>query len=987
MLCNDVLRGRGSLLWTVLLAAGFAVSLYAGQGQNPLVAIVWPDSVDEASADENIPAPELSPSTYRLVFSDVLPGESRTLFLGLVNLGEGEIVLDSLSVNEELVLVKLPLQGLRPGQFVRFPVTLTQADLEADSLELGVHWRSPRFGVTDILRVKLLATARPPLAAEPAVIQWPRGYVGARYSRRLVLHNMGPLPIIFTQLPRMPPDVEVQLPQFLAGETSAAVTVVWQPADSGRITHPLEIPYLAGGLAGEVRVELRGRGLQPARFAEDTLDVGKVYAGSRYRRQVVVENASGHTVVLRRGRSGKAGELGAEVATPAEMVVSPGQRVDMDVIISPHRAGPYRARILFEQRLVPTADEAAEVLPALVLTVVGEVALPLEAAEDRIEFGPRPVLETTLHPIAVTNRGAAPLSMSADLAAGVPVFSFPPLAFNLAPGDRLNLPLYFRPADMKEYSDTAVLRYETFGESQELRITLRGEGLDRPLLRLGTIRDVALEEDFIGEYPIADLTTIFGDANHVITYRIANPFGNQVALKELDGQLLVATTPDFHGVGRVVVQAMNALGHVVADTFKLTIKPTNDLPRRGTPLTDIILKEDSPPAVVGRLSEIFIDPDRALDTVVTHYAILSPSRDDGVRLLRVGDQLVLSVQPDWHGSRSFVVSARDAADTNVVVFDALKVTILPENDPPVVDSLPELELAEDDTAMIAWHPYVRDVDDDRTALTLRFSAVGGGPLPLAFERGEGLTTVVRPRPDWFGEVDVRLTVSDADGAQASGVFTVRVDPVNDPPDPFRLTGPMTLEWEQRLRYAGRDTLITFAWEASHNRDPGDGLFYTWQLLDTSGERLAQELPAGPETSVTAYLDSSGIYLWTVLARDSEGAMTSADTALIVVESLAAPLPGDEEVLTLTLGPNYPNPFSARTSIAYTIPRYSAVALTVYDAMGRKVRVLRAAPQYRGRYVAEWDGRDREGQRVASGPYVAELRAGAITAYLKLVVVH
>jgi len=38
-------------------------------------------------------------------------------------------------------------------------------------------------------------------------------------------------------------------------------------------------------------------------------------------------------------------------------------------------------------------------------------------------------------------------------------------------------------------------------------------------------------------------------------------------------------------------------------------------------------------------------------------------------------------------------------------------------------------------------------------------------------------------------------------------------------------------------------------------------------------------------------------------------------------------------------------------------------------------------------VTFWDGRDSQGQRVASGPYVAGIRAGVNTAHLKLVVVH
>ncbi|MEE9162036.1 MAG: hypothetical protein V3U35_03605, partial [Candidatus Neomarinimicrobiota bacterium] len=84
----------------MLLAAGFAGSLYAGQGRNPPSTIISPDSADEVSRGRYHPAPQLRPSTYQLVFSDVLPGESRTLFMNLANLGEGEIVLEALRYDE-----------------------------------------------------------------------------------------------------------------------------------------------------------------------------------------------------------------------------------------------------------------------------------------------------------------------------------------------------------------------------------------------------------------------------------------------------------------------------------------------------------------------------------------------------------------------------------------------------------------------------------------------------------------------------------------------------------------------------------------------------------------------------------------------------------------------------------------------------------------------------------------------------------------------
>jgi hypothetical protein len=314
------------------------------------------------------------------------------------------------------------------------------------------------------------------------------------------------------------------------------------------------------------------------------------------------------------------------------------------------------------------------------------------------------------------------------------------------------------------------------------------------------------------------------------------------------------------------------------------------------------------------------------------------------------------------------------------------VTVLAVNDPPTLARLPDLRLVEDDTVHIDWRTYVHDVDDAYNDLTFRFMHAGGGSLPLTFER-EGPVTIVRPGTDWSGKLVCRVTVVDRAGATVSRNFPVTVIPENDPPGPFLGIGPDSDEWEKRLRYAGKDTLITFAWAPSPNLDPGDDLIYTWQLLDLTGQQVLKELPAGTATDVTAQLDTTGIFLWTVVVRDSEGAMTTSDTLTLMLESMSYLAPESGEKLPFSFGPNYPNPFSDYTRIEYTIPRYSYVVITMYDAMGRKVKLLHAEPQYRGRYVAQWDGRDNNGQRVASGPYVVEIRTGSNTAYLKLVVVH
>jgi subtilisin family serine protease len=76
----------------------------------------------------------------------------------------------------------------------------------------------------------------------------------------------------------------------------------------------------------------------------------------------------------------------------------------------------------------------------------------------------------------------------------------------------------------------------------------------------------------------------------------------------------------------------------------------------------------------------------------------------------------------------------------------------------------------------------------------------------------------------------------------------------------------------------------------------------------------------------------------------------------------------------SLSQNYPNPFNPGTSISYDLPEPAFVTLTVYDLLGRTVRVLVNGQQSGGRRWAEWDGLDARGMPAASGAYFYRLTA-------------
>lgn len=87
-------------------------------------------------------------------------------------------------------------------------------------------------------------------------------------------------------------------------------------------------------------------------------------------------------------------------------------------------------------------------------------------------------------------------------------------------------------------------------------------------------------------------------------------------------------------------------------------------------------------------------------------------------------------------------------------------------------------------------------------------------------------------------------------------------------------------------------------------------------------------------------------------------------------------PGATAVPAATLYTNAPNPFAASTHLRYELTESSRVTLTIYNLLGRKVRVLVDADQAPGRYSRIWNGTDGAGRTVPSGVYFYRLKAGA-----------
>jgi len=90
----------------------------------------------------------------------------------------------------------------------------------------------------------------------------------------------------------------------------------------------------------------------------------------------------------------------------------------------------------------------------------------------------------------------------------------------------------------------------------------------------------------------------------------------------------------------------------------------------------------------------------------------------------------------------------------------------------------------------------------------------------------------------------------------------------------------------------------------------------------------------------------------------------------------------------TLHQNHPNPFNPGTTINFDIPDTKKgllnVKLTVYDLLGKKVKILANGPLTPGPYQVKWNGINDAGQLAPSGIYIYHFESELFSAAKKMI---
>ena len=206
---------------------------------------------------------------------------------------------------------------------------------------------------------------------------------------------------------------------------------------------------------------------------------------------------------------------------------------------------------------------------------------------------------------------------------------------------------------------------------------------------------------------------------------------------------------------------------------------------------------------------------------------------------------------------------------------------------------------------------------------------------------------------------------------------------NHLPSPVQLIAPKNLE--RVLITSVQDTIITFRWNSSADRDPEDTLIYILRIqspnMDTTvkiiKDTVYRFIHKAPEQDSTQYS-------WSVDVFDGFESVHSTQifTFKTIKNNLREVKMFDRIIPEqFSLSQNHPNPFNPSTTIRYSLPSSAKVRLTIHDMLGREIQTLIDEEQSAGWKVVNW-----KAANVASGIYFYKLQSGNFIETKKMIVI-
>ena len=165
---------------------------------------------------------------------------------------------------------------------------------------------------------------------------------------------------------------------------------------------------------------------------------------------------------------------------------------------------------------------------------------------------------------------------------------------------------------------------------------------------------------------------------------------------------------------------------------------------------------------------------------------------------------------------------------------------------------------------------------------------------------------------------------------------------------------------------------------------GDGVVDILDLLIVVNDISSEENAAPSIVYHNHILNTETIQEWIEQAMRLPNKSPTVEKGIAFLEQLlATTIPNETRLLK-----NYPNPFNPETWIPYQLAIDAHVVISIYDVRGNLIRKIDAGYQNAGTYIdrnnaAYWDGRNENGESVASGVYYYTMSVGNVRATRKM----
>lgn len=363
---------------------------------------------------------------------------------------------------------------------------------------------------------------------------------------------------------------------------------------------------------------------------------------------------------------------------------------------------------------------------------------------------------------------------------------------SLAVGASPSMALVARPTTPGMMTNRTVLRttaVETRPADNVTTNVVRANAL--PTISDNINRTIAEDGSTVVNLTVGDLETLAN--NLVVTASSANqglvPNANLVpGGADSSRTLMISPLPNQFGSAVITIFVTDSDGAMASDPFTLTVASVNDQPTLNT-ISDVSVNEDSGSRTV-TLTGITGGPgnEPQAPTVSATSSLTSVVPNPTVTAVS-GGSATLTFNPvaNASGVATIMVTVNDGGTSNNVITRNFNITVNPVNDPPSMNALGNLNLAEDaGLQQIPLTGITSGAANESDTISITVGQDNPSvlrDLAVSYTSGTSGTLSFNTVAEAAGSSTVTVTLNDNRGSNNIGqrMFTVNVGAVNDPP--------------------------------------------------------------------------------------------------------------------------------------------------------------------------------------------------------------